>query len=315
MRNHKKDSKIETKPTEAKPAKLKPKSGSAEAASNINQTGSEFVKQLPAIITAAATLLGALITGLIALHQAGLFSFSPTPTLEPSPTWTATLFPTNTLTLTDTPIPTNTPTLTLALTSTETETPTPTTPANIECPWLPSSTLNPSITIGANCLNDLLGLGISETDRILFYRESGMRIGVFGISRKIETGNEFSVDVHIKELTAIRFLVMLSKQERGYQTSIGFRILREGNKRLIQLARYDANGADSVLSETPESSLWNGNLRLTLKINGPQVRAYVNETYFGQTQIEFSDRYLFLGYQVMSGATSKPYINLSVGIP
>ncbi len=142
-----------------------------------------------------------------------------------------------------------------------------------------------------------------------------MNIGVFGISQKVETGNEFSVDISIKTLTAIRFLVLVSQQEQGYQSSLGFRVAPEGNKRLIQLVRYDANGVDSGVSEITELTMWNGKLRLTLKFSGAQVKAYVNDTHFGQTQITFADRYLFLGYQVMSGAANKPYIDISIDSP
>lgn len=303
MSKEKKTSKVETKPTEIK-TEDKPR-----------QDNGEFIKQLPAIIGAIATLLTAFAGVLVTLHQAGLISFSstPTPTLSftPSPTWTSTLLPT------EMPAPSKTfaPTETPVPAPTAAETATPTAILGAGCPWLPYSTLNPSITIGQNCLNDLLSLGISETDRILLYRESGMNIGVFGISRKVDTGNDFSVNISIKTLTAIRFLVLVSQQERGYQSSLGFRIASEGNKRLIQLVRYDANGVDSVISGTPELPLWGGKLSLTLKFSGAQVRAYVNDAYFGQTQITFADRYLFLGYQVMSGAANRPYINISVDLP
>lgn len=303
MSKEKKTSKGETKPTEIK-TEDKPR-----------QDNGEFIKQLPAIITAIAGLLTALAGAVVLLNQAGLISFSstptPTPSFAPSPTWTSTLLPT------DTPAPSETfaPTETPVPTPTATEAAVPTATLGTGCPWLPYSTLNPSITIGQNCLNDLLSLGISETDRILFYRESGMNIGVIGISRKVETGNEFSVVVSLKTLNAIRFLAVLSQKERGYQHSVGFRILRDGNKKLIQLVRFDNQGVDLVIANTPELDLWGGKLKLTLKFNGPQVRAYVNDAYFGQTQIEFIDRHLFLGYQVMSGGTSRPGIDLSVSLP
>jgi hypothetical protein len=232
--------------------------------------------------------------------------------LTPTPTLTVTFPLTNTPTSTSTPTSTETPTP--APTITETSTPTAT--LGIVCPWLPFSTLNPSITIGQNCLNDLLNLGLSQTDqKILFYRESGMNIGVLGISQNVETGNEFSITVSIKTLKAVRFLTLLSQRERGYASSIGFRILREGNKKSIQLVRYDSSGFDTVVSDINELDLWDGKLKLTLKFNGPQVRAYVNNAYFGQTQIDFSERYLFLGYQVMSGGASQPHIDLSVDWP
>lgn len=275
----------------------------------------------PATITAVTGLITGIIGAigglLVILHQIGAFPFSPTPTPTPSftftlsPTWTASPFPT------DTPAPsaTLTQTETLTLTPPATETSTPAATSGIACPWLPYSTLNPSITIGQNCLNDLLNLGISETDSILFYREKGMSIGVFGISKKTAIANELNVEISIKELTAVRFLALVSQQKQGYQSSIGFRILREGNKKLIQLVRYDSNGFDSVISETKELDMWNGNLRLTLVFTGPRVRAYVNDTYFGQTQIEFSDRHLFLGYQVMSGGSNRPYLHVIIKAP
>lgn len=274
---------------------------------------SELIKQTPAIITAIAGLLTALAGAVALLHQAGLISFSstPTPSFTPSPIWAVTLVPTNTsspgavVALTETPPPTQTASATSL----------PPTIADPGCPWLPYSTLNPAITVGENCLNDLLGLGISETDQILFYREKGMNIGIFGISKKIASANELSIDITIKELKAVRFLTLISQQKQGYQSSIGFRIVREGQKKLIQLVRYDANGYDTVASETTELDIWAGKLKLTLQFNGPQVRAYVNNAFFGQTQIEFTERYLFLGYQVMSGGANNPYIHLFVKSP
>ncbi len=280
-----------------------------------NQGKSELIKQIPAIISAIAGLLTALAGAVALLHQAGLISSSststPTPSFTPSPTWTATLVPINT----------PSPSAMAALNETLTPTPTvaepspPPTTASPGCPWLPHSTLNPAITVGENCLNDLLGLGISETDQIVFYREKGMNIGIFGISKKIASANELSIDITIKELKAVRFLTLISQQKQGYQSSIGFRIVREGQKKLIQLVRYDANGYDTVASETTELDMWAGKLKLTLQFNGPQVRAYVNNAFFGQTQIEFTERYLFLGYQVMSGGGNNPYIHLFVKSP
>lgn len=289
-------------------------------ASNAKEKSTDEKKDgnTPATITAVTGLITGIIGAigglLVILHQIGAFPFSPTPTPTPSSTPTATW--TATLTPTETPAPTWTPafTETPALAPTAAQT-LPTVAQNESCPWLPFSTLNPAIAIGKNCLNDLLSLGISETDQILFYREQGMNIGVFGISRKVETGNEFGVVVSLKTLNAIRFLAVLSQKERGYQHSVGFRILRDGNKKLIQLVRFDSQGVDSVIANTPELDLWSGKLKLTLKFSGTRVRAYVNDAYFGQTQIDFADRYLFLGYQVMSGGTSRPYIDLSVSLP
>lgn len=134
-------------------------------------------------------------------------------------------------------------------------------------------------------------------------------------AKKIASANELSIDITIKELKAVRFLTLISQQKQGYQSSIGFRIVREGQKKLIQLVRYDANGYDTVASETTELDMWAGKLKLTLQFNGPQVRAYVNNAFFGQTQIEFTERYLFLGYQVMSGGGNNPYIHLFVKSP
>ncbi len=292
-----------------------PRSEGKDTKKEDDGTKVEFIKQVPTIITAIGTLIGAIGGLLVILHQIGAFPFSPTPTptlsSTPTATWTTTLAPTETPAPTWTPAFTETPALTPNATQTL-----PTVAQNERCPWLPFSTLNPAIAIGKNCLNDLLSLGISETDQILFYREQGMNIGVFGISRKVETSSEYSVFVSLKTLNAIRFLAVLSQNKTGYQHSIGFRILREGNnKKLIQLVRFDPQGFDSVVANTPELDLWGGNLKLTLKFSGPQARAYVNDTYFGQTQIDFADRYLFLGYQVMSGGTSRPYIDLSVRLP
>lgn len=56
-------------------------------------------------------------------------------------------------------------------------------------------------------------------------------------------------------------------------------------------------------------------LRLSIKFNGTQARVYVNDAYFGKTQIDFADRYLFLGYQVMSGVANRPYIDISIDLP
>lgn len=313
MSSEKKTSKTESRPGDVPPAETPNREGKDKG-----KDSGEFLKQLPAILTAVATLLGAIITGIVALHSAGLLPFSATatlvPSLTPSSTWTVTPLP-----ITDTALPSDTVTppasATLTLTPVETETPSSTPPATTVCPWLAYSTLDPSIAIGENCLNDVLSLGISETDKILFYREAGMNIGIFGISKKIAGDKELNVDLTIKGLNAIRFLALVSRREQGYQSSIGFRVIREGQKKLIQLVRYDANGYDTVAAETTELDIWDGKFRLTLRFDGPQVRAYINNAFFGQTQIEFIERYLFLGYQVLSGGANNPYIHLSVNIP
>ncbi len=299
--------------TTKKPSKANARSAETQSADKPAQKDNKLIEHLPAIITAVGGLLGVIITGIATLYGIGVLPLSstPTPSFTPTPTWTATLHPTDTPSPTATLVRTETPPLTL----TATETPIPTVTLSAACPWLPYSTLNPSVTIGTKCLNDLLSMGISETDRILFYREKGMNIGVLGISKKTASVNELNVEISIKELTGVRFLVLASQQEQGYQSSVGFRIVREGNNKLIQLVRYDSNGFDSVISETRELDMWSGNFKLSLRFNGPQVRAHVNDAYFGQTQIEFADRHLFLGYQVMTGGANRPYLHVLINAP
>ncbi|MCS6992723.1 MAG: hypothetical protein N2117_15755 [Anaerolineales bacterium] len=281
---------------------------------------------LPERIKAFATLLGAvigpggclgLITAIIAWYNAGLWPFAPTPTPTPVPSFTPTLVWTATFAPTDTPAPT------LAAVQVETSTPTsvplpspaPTITLSAACLWRPYSSLDTSLSVGEKCLNDLLPWGISGSDPVQFYRERGMNIGVFGISRKWENPNELNVNVQIRVLRNIRFLVLLSRQERGYAHSVGFLLVREGNVREIRLVTYDPKGYNESVSTLKELEMWEGNLNLRLEIRGAQARAYVNGAYFGQSQIAFTERFLFLGYQVMSGGESKPYIDVQVDLP
>lgn len=279
-----------------------------------SQTPNETKSNTPATITAITGLITGIITAigglLLILHQVGVFPFSPTPT----PTSTFTPTP---RTADSAPTPTNAPTLTETHTPqpTFTPSPAPTVTLSAGCPWRPFSTRDSSLSVGKNCLNDLLSLGISGTDRILFYREKGLNIGVFGVSKNLDVGSKLNIRVEIKELRATRLLVLLSRQEQGYFASLGFRLIREGDKRLIQLVSYDSQGFEEVISDMPEPGIWEGKFTLTLNFNGPQVKAYANGAFFGQTQIEFVERYLFLGYQVMSGGADKPYIHVILDVP
>ncbi len=97
--------------------------------------------------------------------------------------------------------------------------------------------------------------------------------------------------------------------------SIGFLVIREDKKRVIQLVTYDARGYPEKISEIEDLPMWDGKLNLRLEARGPMVRAYVNDTYFGQSQITFVKRFLFLGYQVMSGGESKPALDVAVDLP
>ncbi|PWH12675.1 MAG: hypothetical protein DDG60_11915 [Anaerolineae bacterium] len=275
----------------------------------------EFIKQLPGILTATATLLGAIITGIIALYNAGLWPFSPapTPTASPTPAWTATRAPTETPTIpptsTETPIPLPTlpPTLTF--------TPEPTGTLSIGCPWRPFSTYDSSLVVANNCLNDLLPWGISGQDPVQFYRERGMNIGIYGISRQWQNPNELSVTLQVNTLKQVRFLVLWSSKEVGYADSIGFLLIREGETREIHLVTYDARGYPETISRTKDLPMWNGRLNLRLEAQGALVKAYVNDTSFGQSQITFARQFLFLGYQVMSGGESKPALYVEVDLP
>lgn len=166
-----------------------------------------------------------------------------------------------------------------------------------------------------NCLNDLLPWGISGQNPVLFYRERGMNIGIYGISRQWENTNELRVSLQVKILKQVRFLVLWGSKETGYADSIGFRLIREGNTRLIQLVTYDARGYPETLSEIQDLPMWEGKLNLRLETRGPMVRAYVNDSYFGQSQITFTKRFVFLGYQVMSGGESKPALDVEVNLP
>ncbi len=76
------------------------------------------------------------------------------------------------------PLPTLPPTLTL--------TPEPTGTLSLGCPWRPFSTYDASLVVANNCLYDLLPWGISGQDPVLFYRERGMNLGIYGISRQWE---------------------------------------------------------------------------------------------------------------------------------
>jgi hypothetical protein len=221
-----------------------------------------------------------------------------------------------------TPLPTYT--LQLPTTTASPGSPT-TTPTNLPtitplpaCEWQPfSDVFAVSQTNQPDCFSGLLELGFGEENgRLLFFKTLQRQRGLYGLVKMVENSDDILVRVDVKKLVAGRFLVALSPSQTPNDSSIGFRIQSEDGKAFfVKVVYFMPGGYEKELSASPSNPNWGSTYNINFKVSGSKVKVIVNQATLVQWDINFENRYLFVGYQAIPTEKASTSLDVSVEFP
>lgn len=258
-------------------------------------------------------VLGFAISFAIFFGMIGAFS-SPAPTLVVTslPPTDIPSAATATASLPPTEVPTLEPTATQELVSTPTATSIP------PCEWTPvSDTVALPEGKAPACFDDLLRFGMSEKDgKLLFYKDSQRLPGYYGLSKPMGDTEDIIATVSINDLRTLRFLVAISPSGEPNDSALAVRIHSEDGKSFVlKVLTIRRGGHEKEISVTPAYKNWGSTFKVDFKISGSRVKIYVNDIVLGQTEIDFPQRYLFVGFQAMPAIDTSTSMDVVVDVP
>lgn len=122
--------------------------------------------------------------------------------------------------------------------------------------------------------------------------------------------------MNVKKLVAGRFLVALSPSQTPNDSSIGFRIQSEdGQAFFVKVVYFMPGGYEKELSAAPSNPNWGSTYNINFKVIGPKVKVIVNQATLVQWDINFENRYLFVGYQALPTEKASTSLDVSVEFP
>lgn len=194
----------------------------------------------------------------------------------------------------------------------------PTTTPLPACEWQPfSDVLSVSQAYQPDCFSGLLELGFGEENgRLLFFKTLQRQRGLYGLVKVVGDNDDILIRVDVKKLVAGRFLVALSPSQTPNDSSIGFRIQSEDGKAFfVKVVYFTPGGYEKELSASPSNPNWGSTYNINFKVIGSKVKVIVNQATLVQWDINFENRYLFVGYQALPTEKASTSLDVSVEFP
>lgn len=186
------------------------------------------------------------------------------------------------------------------------------------CEWQPfSDVFAVSQANQPDCFSGLLELGFGEENgRLLFFKTLQRQRGLYGLVKMVENSDDILVRVDVKKLVAGRFLVALSPSQTPNDSSIGFRIQSEDGKAFfVKVVYFMPGGYEKELSASPSNPNWGSTYNINFKVIGSKVKVIVNQATLVQWDINFENRYLFVGYQALPTEKASTSLDISAEFP
>ncbi|HNB37407.1 MAG TPA: hypothetical protein PK414_14370 [Anaerolineales bacterium] len=195
------------------------------------------------------------------------------------------------------------------------------------CQWIPYLNGEPSQELNdQNCLNDLMGIGISGDSQQISFFVSGQPSGIYGVCRDISNIGDFKLHVDVKNnINAVRFFIAFGPGTIPNQSTHALRIQSltvsaQQKEMYIKFIAYNSEGFSEELAETNASQNWEisnkWNFDFVFNFNGAKASAQINQMPSPYTwSMDPDSRYLCLAYEAIPAAGQSAQLEAHISFP